>query len=289
MESDRFSELERLWALKESGALTEEEFVRLKAKALGTASQPPTDERTVSEPIAAAAPEQTAAVSVSDEPTTKPQSHKGCWAAVGFVFFVFVLLVISTPPSDNDNRAGTASQNSSVADEPGEALSPEQQQREEEKRRSEIAKLRQVAAVVPATNYGENERIYARLAELQPSNEEFTRKRWEYAGKRRLAETYLTNPERALQITRFNWQKGGFGSIQLVSFTVKNDASFPIRDFELKCVHQGPSGTNMDMNVRTVYERIPAHGSKYIPEVNMGFIHPQVATSRCEITEAVRG
>lgn len=288
MESDRFSELERLWTLKESGALTEDEFLRLKARALGTTAQPPTDEVGESEPIAAAAPEQTAAVSDLDKTTTKPQSY-GCAAAVGFAFFVLVLLAIAKPSSDTNAGAGTSTENISVTDdEPSDALSPEHERRKEEKRRSEIAKLQQEVAAIPATDYDQNERLYARLAELQPSNEEFRRKRWDYAEKKRLAETYLTQPWKALQIARYNWSKGGFNSVQLVTLTVKNNASFPIRDFELKCVHQGPSGTDIDLNVRTVYERIPAHGSKYIPEVNMGFIHPQVATSRCEITDAVR-
>ena len=275
MGSDRFSELERLWALKESGALTEEEFVRLKAKALGTATP-----NRAEEPVLQASPSMHS-VTVSTERTTQTKSLKGCWTAIGLAVLALFVLVIVSPDGDPD------SDNTMRANEVAEEPSPEEQRREEEKYRAEISKLRQEAAAVPTSDYEENERIYARLAELQPSDEDAKRKRDQYATKRRLAESYRINPEKALQITRMNWTKGGFGSIQLVSLTVKNDASFPIRDFELKCVHQGPSGTDMDRNIRTVYDRIPAGGSKYIREVNMGFIHPQVATSRCEITDAV--
>lgn len=69
--------------------------------------------------------------------------------------------------------------------------------------------------------------------------------------------------------------------------TVVNAASFAIKDFELTCTHQGTSGTEIDRNVRTVYEVVPANASKRIREINMGVIVSQASNSYCEITDAV--
>lgn len=269
MESDNFAELERLWALKESGALSEEEFQKLKAQTLGKTRGTLTEG---SDPGRAAG--------ISDRQAkpsrgARTSTAKGCGIVAGIGLVFIIILAVAAPSDQTRNSENVTS---------GESMPASPRERE-----AEIDRLLKEAATVPASRYSENERIYSRLAQLDTSNEKYAQKRDEYAEKNRLQATYASNPERALEITRYQGRKGGFGSVLLVSLTVKNKAAFPIRDFELKCVHQGPSGSDMDMNVRTVYERIPAHGSKHIPEVSMGFIHSQATSSRCEITDAAVG
>lgn len=158
----------------------------------------------------------------------------------------------------------------------------------EEANAAEIARLRQEVASVPSSDANENLRIYKRLVELAPANAEFATKRDEYQARVDARARYADNPEEALEITNFDWSKGGFGSIMIVDrLTLRNDAPFPIKDFVLTCVHQGPSGTDMDSNSRRVYEIVPAQGTKTVREINMGFIHSQATTSECEITGAV--
>lgn len=207
--------------------------------------------------------------------------------AMGCIVLVVLIAIIGTCSSGNE-RSNTSAVVAPFEDPAVSNLSPEQQKALEERNKDEIAAILTRVRKLPAADIEGNERAYAELVRLAPGNATYSEKLSHYRGLKALAATYEENPERALEITKFSWEKGGFGSVQLVHFTVKNNAPFPIRDFELTCTHQGPSGTDMDKNVRTVYELVPANGSKRVGEVNMGLIHSQAASSRCEITDAIR-
>jgi hypothetical protein len=90
-----------------------------------------------------------------------------------------------------------------------------------------------------------------------------------------LSETTLT----------YRWHKGGFDSVMIADFVIKNNSAYSFKDFEIKCSHYAKSGTLIDSNDRTVYDIVSAHSVKKLPEFNMGFIHSQAATSSCEITD----
>lgn len=202
------------------------------------------------------------------------RKHFG-WGAL----FAFGLMMITAPPPEENATSDDRTQTS---------LSPTEARALEEKNASEIAILVKQVASVPSANIDENLRIYARLAELDPGNLEFSRKKAEYQAKFDARARYSDNPEEALEIVDFDWSKGGFGSIMMIDrMTVRNDAPFAIKDFVVKCIHQGPSGTDMDRNTRTVYDVIPAGDSKTVREINLGFIHSQATTTRCEISDAV--
>lgn len=191
----------------------------------------------------------------------------------------FVFMAITVPPSEKSAAPAESSK---------ATLSPAEAQELEKKNASEIAKLEREAASVPSSDTDENLRIYTRLSELAPANVRFTSKKSEYQAKVDARARYADDPEDALEITNFDWNKGGFGSIMIIDrLTVRNDAPFAIKDFVVKCIHQGPSGTDMDSNTRKVYEIVPAGESKTVRDINMGFIHSQATTSRCEISAAV--
>lgn len=83
----------------------------------------------------------------------------------------------------------------------------------------------------------------------------------------------------------FKWSKSGFDNIMIADFTIKNPTQFRFKDVEIKCTHSAPSGTEIDSNTRTIYEVFEPHSTKKIKQMNMGFIHSQVAGSGCRITD----
>lgn len=203
------------------------------------------------------------------------RKHFG-WGAAG----AFVLMLVTVPPSPESSSANS--------DQAKPAVSPLEAAALEKRNAAEIAKLREEVVSVPSSDPDANLRIYSRLVELAPANREFADKKAEYEAKIAARARYRDNPEEALEIKDMDWSKGGFGSVMIIDrLTIRNDAPFNIKDFVLLCVHQGPSGTDMDRNTRTVYEIVPAGGEKTVREIHMGFIHSQVATSRCEIRDAV--
>lgn len=65
-----------------------------------------------------------------------------------------------------------------------------------------------------------------------------------------LSETTLT----------YHWHKGGFDSVMIADFVIKNNSAYSFKDFEIKCTDYAPSGTLIDSNDRTIYDlarRIP--------------------------------
>jgi hypothetical protein len=85
----------------------------------------------------------------------------------------------------------------------------------------------------------------------------------------------------------FSWSKGAFDNVMLATFVIKNPTSRRLKDIEVTCKHFAPSGTQIDRNVRTIYEIVPPKSSKNIERFNMGFIHSQAQSSACAITNLV--
>jgi len=45
-------------------------------------------------------------------------------------------------------------------------------------------------------------------------------------------------------------------------FTVRNPTKYRIKDLEITCIHYAPSGTEIDRNVRTIYEAVAPGGTR---------------------------
>jgi hypothetical protein len=88
-------------------------------------------------------------------------------------------------------------------------------------------------------------------------------------------------------MTNFNWTRGGFDTVMMLDFTIRNDNDYAVKDFTIKCQHSSPSGTHIDQNTRTVYERLSAHESRSWQQFSMGFIHSQVSKSNCKVVHYV--
>jgi hypothetical protein len=85
----------------------------------------------------------------------------------------------------------------------------------------------------------------------------------------------------------WKWKTGGFGTVMLADFTIQNPTAYSFKDFQIKCIHYGASGTEIDSNSQRIYEVVGAKSSKKLKGVNMGFIHSQAKTSACELTDLV--
>lgn len=200
----------------------------------------------------------------------------------GLAAFVSFMLVGVTAPDPEKSRAAGAS---AARAKPSPAEAAEM----EKKNAAQIERLKREVAQLPASDIEGNLRLYRQLSALAPANSEFTGKVGHYEARIAARAGYQDDPEKALTVEDFDWGTGGLGSVMVIKrLVVSNDAPFDIKDFTLRCVHQGNSGTDMDRNTRTIFEIVPANGKKTVREINMGFISSQAASSRCEITSAVK-
>jgi len=92
---------------------------------------------------------------------------------------------------------------------------------------------------------------------------------------------------RNVELVKFSWSTGGFDNIMMATFAVRNNNDFAVKDITIKCTHSANSGTIIDSNERTIYERIEPRKIRTFRDFNMGFINSQAARSRCEVTGVV--
>lgn len=96
-----------------------------------------------------------------------------------------------------------------------------------------------------------------------------------------------SNPHRFVKMADYEWRIDGFGTVMIADFKIKNGLPWAVKDITVTCHHSGESGTQLDSNTRTIYQRIEASKTKWIKNFNMGFINHQAARSGCYITSAV--
>ncbi len=85
----------------------------------------------------------------------------------------------------------------------------------------------------------------------------------------------------------YTWEKAGFDNVMIANFTVRNPSKYRIKDLEITCIHFAPSGTEIDRNVRTIYEEVVPNGTRRFNKFNMGLIVGQVKSSSCNVTDLV--
>jgi hypothetical protein len=117
-----------------------------------------------------------------------------------------------------------------------------------------------------------------RLADEAKAKAEAERQRqWEADAPRRAAEAEAARkrelaeweerqpPDRRMSLSGQSRSKGGFDSVGLMSFTVKNDNPYPVKDFVVSCSFHGNSGTHLGDREHKVYETVKAKSSRAFP------------------------
>ena len=90
-----------------------------------------------------------------------------------------------------------------------------------------------------------------------------------------------------VELTKYGWSKDY--SLMKLDATIKNNNEYSVKDIEITCNHSAPSGTKIDSNKRTIYQRIEAGKKLNVNGFDMGFIHSQAESTNCKITGVVPG
>lgn len=90
-------------------------------------------------------------------------------------------------------------------------------------------------------------------------------------------------------ISKMSWRKGGFGAVMLLNGSIVNLSNYDVKDITIGCAHFAGSGTQLGTLSKTLYEAVPARGTKPFRELGMGFIHSQAARANCQVDDLVVG
>lgn len=156
----------------------------------------------------------------------------------------------------------------------------------------QIERLKQQESLLRRDDLPGRLAIWQKISSLAPGAEEYSRAADEIherieAPRRAAAreQHYREHPEKAVIVTE-RWSKGGFGSVMVADFTLKNVSNLALRDFRLECELQGNSGTLVNTKRITLFEKLGPQATRTIRDVNVGFINSQAARASCEAVEA---
>jgi hypothetical protein len=90
------------------------------------------------------------------------------------------------------------------------------------------------------------------------------------------------------RLVDFTWERGGFGTVMIANFTIRNESPIDIANPKLHCNRATEDGVVLDQNDGTAYGIIRAHSTARIANVNMGFLSSEAGSSKhaktnCEI------
>lgn len=170
----------------------------------------------------------------------------------------------------------------------------ERRAKQEKARLASIADLLEQSKKLPESDIDRLHQIYSQLASLDPKNKSFQTKRdalnkkiEEKRAVQAMWDDQVRNPERYVSIESFSWSVGGFDTVMIANFAIKNSLPWAVKDIEIQCTHSAPSGTVIDRNTRTIFERIEPKQTRRFSNFNMGFIHSQAKRSGCVVRSVV--
>ena len=77
--------------------------------------------------------------------------------------------------------------------------------------------------------------------------------------------------------------------MMIATIAVTNRNDHDVKDLDVECTMYAPGGTALGEARRTVYDVVPANADRTFRDFNMGTIHGQANTARCNVIGLVKG
>lgn len=91
-----------------------------------------------------------------------------------------------------------------------------------------------------------------------------------------------------LRILRQSFARGGLGSKALVTFTLRNDNDFAVKDPEIQCSFRSRDGRYTTERRRTISDIVNMKSRKTYPYVLVGFVNIKASIAKCSVLAASR-
>jgi hypothetical protein len=93
----------------------------------------------------------------------------------------------------------------------------------------------------------------------------------------------------ALKISSQSWRRGGLGSNALISFTLRNDNPYAVKDIEIACSFTRPDGSHLTDRKRIIPDAVVNTKSrKTFSQVHIGFVNVYANKAKCAPVAANR-
>jgi hypothetical protein len=91
-----------------------------------------------------------------------------------------------------------------------------------------------------------------------------------------------------LKISSQTWRRGGLGSKALVTFTLRNDNDYAVKDLEIVCAFARRDGSHLTDRSRVLAETVTMKSRKTFARVPVGFINVNADQAKCSLIAARR-
>jgi hypothetical protein len=91
-----------------------------------------------------------------------------------------------------------------------------------------------------------------------------------------------------LRISSQTWRRGGLGSKALVTFTLRNDNDYAIRDVEIVCAFTRRDGSHLTDRSRILADTVSMKSRKTFAHISVGFININADQAKCSLVAARR-
>jgi hypothetical protein len=88
-------------------------------------------------------------------------------------------------------------------------------------------------------------------------------------------------PVDGLKISSQYWRRGGLGSNALVTFTLRNNNDYAVKDVAISCVFSRRDGSHLTDRVRMLPDTVNTRGRKTFARLHVGFVNINASKAKC--------
>ncbi len=91
-----------------------------------------------------------------------------------------------------------------------------------------------------------------------------------------------------MKISSQTWRRGGLGSKALVTFTVRNDNDYAVKDVEIVCAFTRRDGSHLTDRSRVLADTVSMKSRRTFARVPVGFVNVNADQAKCSLVTARR-
>ncbi|WP_275168405.1 hypothetical protein [Bradyrhizobium sp. CSS354] len=91
-----------------------------------------------------------------------------------------------------------------------------------------------------------------------------------------------------IRISSQTWRRGGLGSKALVTFTLRNDNDYAVKDVEIACAFARRDGSHLTDRSRVLADTVNMKSRKTFARIPVGFVNVNADQAKCSLVAARR-
>src|SRR3981189_2938816 len=95
-----------------------------------------------------------------------------------------------------------------------------------------------------------------------------------------------TSPVDGLKISSQSWRRGGLGSKALVTFTLRNDNDYAVKDIEIFCSFARRDGSHLTDRRRVIRATVNMKSRRTFARMHIGFVNINANQAKCSLVTA---